>query len=88
MENVEIVRNLIENDNGLSCHAIALATGIASRSVNRILTVKLRKKCLHARWVPHKLTDLHKTNRVEAAQQISACLERRIKHRLVIVDEK
>lgn len=86
--NVENVKSLIEKNNGLSCHEVELLTGIPSRSVNRILTVTLKKKCLLARWIPHQLTDLQKKQRVQCGQSLLYNLERRLKHRLLVVDEK
>lgn len=86
--NVERVRQLIENDCGLSSKDISREIGIPYRSVYRILVVNLKKKCLHGRWVPHRLTEAHKLQRIEEAGTILAMLNRRIAHRLVVTDEK
>jgi len=88
-ENVEIVRQLIEDNNTLSCPEIEAMTGIEERSVQRILTKSLHKKSLYYRWVPHALTEHNKENRVECAREILRTLDRRLmKEKLIVLDEK
>ena len=50
-DNVQEVREIIEDDNGLSCADISIQTGIEERSVYRILSEHLNKKSLCCRWV-------------------------------------
>ena len=88
-ENVERVRLIIENDCRLRCTAIANVTGIPARSVNRILSKNLGKRCLNSRWVPHCLSDDNMESRVDCCQNLKETLERRlIAKRLVVIDEK
>ena len=56
-QNVEIVRELIEGNNQLSCPHISTLTGIEQTAVYRILTNKLHKKSLCCKWVPYVLSD-------------------------------
>ena len=88
-ENVERVRELIEDNNRLSCPEIEAITGIDERSVHRILTKSLHKKSLCCRWIPHSLTEQHKENRIECAREMLRTLDRRlIKEKLIVLDEK
>lgn len=88
-ENVEAVKELVEENTHLSCQDICLLTGVPSRSVNRVLSEILQKKSVFARWVPHTLSDENKRNRVqEATNLISHFSERDSRRRTIIVDEK
>lgn len=87
-ENIQRVRTLIEEDNHLSCTHIANIVGIPPRSINRILTMNLKKICVKARWVPHALTDAQKETRVRLGRQLLQTLNRRIGKRLIVTDEK
>ena len=88
-ENVEAIKELVEENTHLSCQDICLLTGVLSRSVNRILSENLQKKSVFARWVPHTLSDENKQNRVqEATNLISHFSEHDSRRRTIIVDEK
>ena len=88
-ENIEEVKELIEDDNHLSCADISLQTGVEERSVHRILSHHLNKKSLCCRWIPHELSDRNKQQRIECGRSILETLRRRqIKSKLVVVDEK
>ena len=81
-DNVQEVKELIEDDNRLSCAEISLQTGIEERSVNRPLSTHLNKKSLCCRWIP-TISDLKKGQRVECAKGILEVLRRRqIKQKL------
>lgn len=89
LENVERVRELIEENCRLSCPDIESITGIEERSVQRILTKDLNKKSLCCRWIPHVLTEKNKAVRVERAREILRVVDRRLmKEKLVVIDEK
>ena len=88
-DNVQEVREIIEDDNGLSCADISFQTGIEERSVNRILSEHLNKKSLCCRWTPHQLNDHNKEQRANCGRDLLEVLRRRqIKRKLVVVDEK
>lgn len=88
-ENVEAIKELIEENTHLSCEDICSLTGIPSRSVNRILSESLQKKSVFARWVPHTLSAENKQNRVQEATNLLAHFSERESHsRTIIVDEK
>ena len=83
------MREIIEDDNGLSCADISFQTGIEERSVNRILSEHLNKKSLCCRWTPHQLNDHNKEQRANCGRDLLEVLRRRqIKRKLVVVDEK
>lgn len=83
-ENVEAVRLLIEEDDCISLTYISSLLDIEQTSIYRILTKDLNKKSVAARWIPHKLSDQHKANRVAMARE---CLEQ-IHGGVVVLDEK
>ena len=60
---MEKVRELIEEDNRLSCSEISRLTEIDEDAVNRILTRDLNKKSLCCKWLPHSLTENNKEER-------------------------
>ena len=43
-ENVQLIKETVEEDNSLGCNQIGEIVGISARSVNRILSEKLKKK--------------------------------------------
>lgn len=88
IENVERIRQFVEQNCKLSCSHISAFTGIPARTVNHILTTKLHKKCLHARWIPHVLTEAIKNNRVVCAENLIDILNKRVSRRVVVIDEK
>ena len=87
-ENIQAVRQLVENDISMNCKQMSEHVGIPARSVNRILVDKLKKKCVKAKWVPHMLTEANKERRVVVGRQVLNVLNRRISKRLVVTDEK
>ena len=88
-DNIERVKVLVEENPRLRCAAIEGITDIPKSSVRRILVEKLKKKSLHAKWIPHILNDGNKAARVAQAREIGKALRtRRISRRLIVVDEK
>ena len=88
-ENIEPVKNLLQNDPTLSCAAMATMLDVPHSTVHRILTEDLNLISVHSRFVPHALTDVNKQNRVTCAKEIIKALRtRNIKSRLIVTDEK
>lgn len=87
--NIKIVNDIIMEDNCASLGTIEKKTNINRRSVQRIIHENLNMKSVSGRWVPHKLLDLHKEKRIEAASNIIPELSRRNAYKNVYVaDEK
>ena len=86
--NVERIKLLIEEDTSLSTVALSTLTDIPRRTIHRILTVNLKKKCLRCRWVPHELSALNKLNRKNEAARLIQVFSRRIGSRMIVIDEK
>lgn len=68
--NIDSVRSLIESDGHLTVREIQYWTGIPKSSVQMILKHDLHLRKICARWVPHKLTDDQKRDRVDKAHQM------------------
>jgi histone-lysine N-methyltransferase SETMAR len=75
-QNIDAVRELVENDPHVTYEMIEHQVDIGSHAVCQILHdhLKLRKIC--ARWVPHFLTNEQKVNRVNWCQQMLQKYER------------
>ena len=81
---------LLEEDRRLSCEELAQQVGISSSSVHLILTEKLHKHKVAAKWIPHLLTEEQLGNRT----RICASHLRRFRregnqflHRIIAGDE-
>lgn len=83
-DNATKVKQLLDEDCTLSIRGISALTDLSIGSVYRIITEKLLMKCVHARWVPHRLTEDHKVQRVKLAQK----LLRNLNIYTVVIDEK
>lgn len=83
-ENVETIRQLIEDNPRLSTNALSVMTEIEETAVRRILHKDLNKKSVCAKWIPHTLTDLMKQNRVTGCQTILD----NINGSVMVIDEK
>jgi transposase len=83
-ENIDVIKNLVENDETISIQALSEISGISWSSVQRILTDELKKHTVFARWVPHKLTQNQMYMRVEGAERIL----NEINGSIVVIDEK
>ena len=88
-ENVEKVRELIEENNRLSCSEISRLTEIDEDAVNRILTRDLNKKSLCCKWLPHSLTENNKEERTNCCRaMIETYSRRRSRMNVIVIDEK
>ena len=61
---------MVELDARLSVKDIASCTGISEGSVQTILNKRLDLRKVCARWVPHLLTEAHKTQRLKCAREL------------------
>jgi len=69
-QSVERALQIPEEDRRMTCKEIAHAAGISRASAYRILTERLHKCRIAARWVPHDLSEEQKCRRLETAQQL------------------
>lgn len=83
-ENIQRVAELLDNDNTSSISFIADELSLSEKSVHRILTKKLGKKSLYARWVPHSLSDAQLEERVTCANRLLEDMNGNV----IITDEK
>jgi len=67
---VERVLQILEEDRRMTCEETAHCTGISLASAYRILTERIHKRRIAARWVPHDLSEEQKYRHVEIAQQL------------------
>jgi histone-lysine N-methyltransferase SETMAR len=65
---VVIVSTLLEEDRRKSCEEIAHEANMSNASVFRIVTQKLQKRKVAAKWVPHQLSEEHKATRERVAE--------------------
>ena len=89
-ENVEKVKDLLDEDKRFTCEEIAERIGIGHNSVHHILTAILGKRKIVARWVPHHLSDDQKTCRMTISAQHLARFRREgdlFLKRIVAIDE-
>ena len=89
-ENVDLVQNLIEEeDSSLSINQMSNILGISHSMVQRILEDDLEVIWKTTKWVPHTLTQMNKTVRMEPCKVIIESLSTRLaKKNLVTIDEK
>jgi len=69
-QSVERVLQILEEDRRMTCEEIAHSVGISRASAYRILTERLHKRRIAARWVLHDLSEERKCRRLEIAQQL------------------
>ena len=69
-ENIDAVRKLIEEDRHVTYREIGAILGIGVKSIHTILHDRLGVRKLCARWIPHKLTDAQKKNRVDWCREM------------------
>jgi len=69
-QSVEHVLQILEEDHRMTCEEIAHSAGISRASAYRILTERLHKCRIAARWVPHDLSEEQKCQHFETAQQL------------------
>ena len=61
---------LIEEDPTASLMYLSTTLNLRESTVQRILTVDLKKKSVCARWITYVLTEVHKQQRVRGAENI------------------
>ena len=83
-ENIQRVRTLIDEDPHVSVQYISTHLEIPTTTVHRIIRKHLEMKSAFARWIPHSLTDDHKSQRVHRANELIDSLNGSV----VVVDEK
>jgi histone-lysine N-methyltransferase SETMAR len=89
-QHVIAVTTLLEEDARLTCDEIAHELGISHGTVFSILTDKLGKRRVVARWVPHQLSDGEKLNRLQIARSLRSRYRREgnsFINRIVAIDE-
>ena len=64
-ENVNFVREMIEEDSRVSVRRIAHELGLPKSTVHEIITEDCGFQTVSCKWVPYFLIDHHKVNRVE-----------------------
>jgi len=69
-ENIEKVREFIKNNKKSSVKVIEMELGIPQTTAYRILTEVLGLKKVNSRFVPHKLTEDQKVDRIEHCKDI------------------
>lgn len=74
-DNVEILKNLIEDQPKQSLRQLSKETGLSKDTVHRILTDHLGKRKVCSVWVPHKLSERNKEDRVLCATELINFIE-------------
>jgi len=69
-QSVERVLQILEEDRRMTCEETAHSAGISQASAYRILTERLHKRRIAARWFPHDLSEEQKCRRLEITQQL------------------
>ena len=88
-DNVETIRDLIENDRSMSVVTISRILNLQKDMVHRIFTDELDMKWVHTKWVPHTLSEGNKAVRVERCNDLIQSLSNRLAQKnLVTIDEK
>lgn len=88
-ENVNFVREMIEEDSRVSVRQIAQELGLPKSTVHEMITEDCGFQTVSCKWVPYALNDHHKANRVELCTELSNILQRRgMRQRLFVCDEK
>lgn len=88
--NIRIVEEMIQADDGISHRAISEATGIPKSTVFEIIQEDLSLISIVARWVPHELNNAKKQNRMQCCENLlnNVLSKRGMKERLFVIDEK
>lgn len=86
---IETVRTNIEQDSRISIRRLAFIHDTSYSMMYDIVSVDLECLSVHSRFVPHKLSEENKANRVSCSKEILKALNtRNIMRRLVHTDEK
>ena len=68
-ENIELVRQVIDNDPHSTYDEIIADTSLSRGTIERIIHDHLKLKKLASRWIPHELTDEQKQERVKICRE-------------------
>ncbi len=74
-DNIEIVRQLVEEDPYIKYDQIEAETSLSQGSIHTILHEHLELRKITSRWVPHKLTEKNKSERVRICKDNLAKFE-------------
>ena len=74
-ENVEKIREKINEDHQYTIDEISEATGVSWSFCQRILTVDLNMRCIAAKFVPHLLTQDKKKHSFDLCQELKNQIE-------------
>lgn len=85
-EKIARVEDLVSNDPHISIKELANEVGISRERISYILDEELNLHKLCAKWVPHRLSEEHKRNRVEISKQLLKILDKVYKN-IVTGDE-
>ena len=68
-ENIERIRQLIQDDPHISYKYMEEETSLCRKTIQDIIHEQLEMTRLASRWVPYKLNDAQRTERVEACRK-------------------
>jgi transposase len=68
-ENIELVREIINNDPHSTYDDIIAETSLSHYTIARIIRDCLKMKKITSRWIPHQLTDEKKQERVKLCRE-------------------
>ena len=74
-EKIARVEDLVSNDPHTSIKELTNEVGISRERISYILHEELNLHKLCAKWVPHRLSEEHKRNRVELSKQLLKILD-------------
>lgn len=87
--NIDSVRQLIEEDSCLTVRQIAEELELAKTMVHNIISDDLELIWFHTKWVPHTLTDANKVTRVARCEDLLVTYSSRLtQNNLITIDEK
>lgn len=88
-ENVDNVRNIIEQDSCTTVREISEQLNISHTMVHKIMCEELELIWHHTKWVPHTLTEGNRASRVNICEELRVAYKSRLtRSNLVTIDEK
>jgi len=89
LELAPLIAAEIAINKGVTTDELAVMFDASHRMVYETIIEDLDMISVHAKWIPHKLTDINKENRVICCQELTDKLNKRNIHRyLLVIDEK
>lgn len=89
LENVDNVRNIIEQDSCITVREISQQLDISHTMVHNIMCEDLELIWHHTKWVPHTLTERNRASRVAICEELRVIYASRLtRSNLVTIDEK